>query len=84
MCLPDSPWYEPTSNLCISSPLWTIYQLNLKNDTLRRRFDALKYDLKKLEEGNEPLMAKYRLRFLSVVYDLSIRKLGPNKASETS
>ncbi|PVF97191.1 Translin [Serendipita vermifera] len=43
--------------------------LNLKNDTLRRRFDALKYDLKKLEE---------------VVYDLSIRKLGPNKAAEGS
>lgn len=26
-------------------------QLNLKNDTLRRRFDSLKYDLKKIEEG---------------------------------
>lgn len=28
-------------------------QLNLKNDTLRRRFDSLKYDIKKIEEGNE-------------------------------
>ncbi|KAH7885388.1 Translin [Phlebopus sp. FC_14] len=35
--------------------------LNLKNDTLRRRFDSLKYDLKKIEE---------------VVYDVSLRKLG--------
>ncbi|KAF8516824.1 Translin [Hysterangium stoloniferum] len=34
--------------------------LNLKNDILRRRFDSLKYDIKKIEE---------------VVYDLSLRKL---------
>jgi len=34
--------------------------LNLKNDTLRRRFDGLKYDMKKIEE---------------VVYDVSLRKL---------
>jgi len=34
--------------------------LNLKNDTLRRRFDSLKYDIKKIEE---------------VVYDVSLRKL---------
>ncbi|KIM30011.1 hypothetical protein M408DRAFT_328437 [Serendipita vermifera MAFF 305830] len=40
--------------------------LNLKNDTLRKRFDGLKYDLKKIEE---------------VVYDLSVRKLGPSKSA---
>ncbi|KDE08481.1 hypothetical protein MVLG_01262 [Microbotryum lychnidis-dioicae p1A1 Lamole] len=34
--------------------------LNLKNDSLRKRFDSIKYDLKKLEE---------------VVYDLSLRGL---------
>jgi hypothetical protein len=40
-----------------SSPLsgnlhfMTVAQLNLKNDTLRRRYDSLKYDLKKIEEG---------------------------------
>jgi thiamine pyrophosphokinase len=34
--------------------------LNFKNDSLRKRFDGLKYDLKKIEE---------------VVYDLSIRGL---------
>lgn len=28
-----------------------LIKLNLKNDTLRRRFDSLKYDLKKIEEG---------------------------------
>ncbi|KAI5986160.1 Translin [Pisolithus albus] len=35
-------------------------KLNLKNDLLRRRFDSLKYDLKKIEE---------------VVYDVKLRKL---------
>jgi len=34
--------------------------LNLKNDSLRKRYDALKYDLKKVEE---------------VVYDLTLRGL---------
>jgi Translin family len=38
--------------------------LNLKNDSLRKRFDALKYDVKKIEE---------------VVYDLSIRGLRPSQ-----
>lgn len=41
--------------------------LNLKNDSLRKRFDALKYDVKKIEE---------------VVYDLSLRGLVP-KTGET-
>ncbi|KAB0804728.1 hypothetical protein PPYR_01698 [Photinus pyralis] len=40
--------------------------LNLKNDSLRKRFDALKYDVKKIEE---------------VVYDLSIRGLKPGTHS---
>ncbi|OXU23375.1 hypothetical protein TSAR_009962 [Trichomalopsis sarcophagae] len=40
--------------------------LNLKNDSLRKRFDALKYDVKKIEE---------------VVYDLSIRGLKPDAAA---
>lgn len=39
--------------------------LNLKNDMLRKRFDALKYDVKKIEE---------------VVYDLSIRGLRTTSA----
>lgn len=41
--------------------------LNMKNDGLRKRFDALKYDVKKIEE---------------VVYDVSIRGLS-NSASES-
>ena len=40
--------------------------LNLKNDSLRKRFDGLKYDLKKVEE---------------VVYDVTIRGLTPKEES---
>lgn len=42
--------------------------LNLKNDSLRKRFDALKYDVKKIEE---------------VVYDLSIRGLKTGTPMDT-
>jgi len=38
--------------------------LNLKNDGLRKRYDALKYDVKKIEE---------------IVYDISIRGLRPSQ-----
>ncbi|KAH9950534.1 Translin [Amylocystis lapponica] len=41
--------------------------LNLKNDLLRRRYDSLKYDIKKIEE---------------VVYDVSLRKLVPSISSD--
>lgn len=41
------------------------FQLNLRNDNLRRRFDSLKYDLKRCED---------------VVYDLTLRGLGASKA----
>lgn len=40
--------------------------LNLKNDGLRKRFDGLKYDVKKIEE---------------IVYDISIRRLRSDQAS---
>ncbi|KAK2142596.1 hypothetical protein LSH36_935g00015 [Paralvinella palmiformis] len=40
--------------------------LNLKNDSLRKKFDGLKYDLKKVEE---------------VVYDVTIRGLRPDGVS---
>lgn len=40
--------------------------LNLKNDPLRKRYDGLKYDVKKIEE---------------VVYDLSIRGLAKEPES---
>uniref|UniRef100_A0A0C9R0J6 Translin n=1 Tax=Fopius arisanus TaxID=64838 RepID=A0A0C9R0J6_9HYME len=43
--------------------------LNLKNDGLRKRFDALKYDVKKIEE---------------VVYDISIRGLRNETTQPTS
>ncbi|KLO14763.1 translin [Schizopora paradoxa] len=41
--------------------------LNLKNDGLRRRFDSLKYDIKKIEE---------------VVYDVSLRRLANSPKKE--
>ncbi|KAF8635897.1 hypothetical protein AX15_000076 [Amanita polypyramis BW_CC] len=52
---------EPIKISLFVKELYTGFSvLNLKNDTLRRRFDSLKYDLKKIEE---------------VVYDVSLRKL---------
>lgn len=42
--------------------------MNLKNDSLRKRFDGMKYDIKKMEE---------------VVYDISLRGL-VNKTSGAS
>lgn len=41
-------------------------QLNLRNDQLRRKFDSLKYDLKRCED---------------VVYDLTLRGLTPAPAT---
>lgn len=43
--------------------------LNLKNDGLRKRFDVLKYDIKKIEE---------------IVYDISIRRLRSSDAEAPS
>jgi hypothetical protein len=58
------------STLCSQAPLLRFVEelyagfrlLNLKNDYLRKRYDSIKYDLKKIEE---------------VVYDITIRKLAP-------
>ena len=41
----------------------------MKNDTLRKKFDGIKYDLKKVEE---------------VVYDLSIRGLNKPAPAKTA
>ena len=40
--------------------------LNLKNDLLRKRFDTIKYDVKKIEEGGSEIdLANYSgLRFI--------------------
>ncbi|EFQ32366.1 uncharacterized protein GLRG_07510 [Colletotrichum graminicola M1.001] len=43
--------------------------LNLKNDILRKRIDAVKYDVKRVED---------------VVYDLSLRNLIPQKEKEVA
>jgi len=54
---------------------------------LRRRFDSLKYDIKKIEEGAFPCGASESAKILTctaraVVYDVSLRKL--NKSSQLS
>jgi hypothetical protein len=69
---------------------FVMFQLNLKNDILRRRFDSLKYDMKKIEEGqsvytSSPRSVSCDLFSWSVVYDVTLRKLAspiiPQKAS---
>ena len=53
----------PVEALLFVQELYSGFQLlNLKNDVLRKRYDAIKYDLKKIEE---------------CVYDLKIRNLTP-------
>jgi hypothetical protein len=46
---------------------WAAQQLNLRNDALRRRFDSLKYDVKRCED---------------VVYDITLRNLAPPPAGQ--
>ena len=79
-----SPWYALShvirTGLCIRP-----WKLNLKNDLLRRRYDSLKYDIKKIEEGEELFSWSYD-RFssrTSVVYDVSLRKLASTAWSTT-
>lgn len=43
--------------------------LNLKNDFLRKRFDGIKYDVKKIEE---------------ILYDINIRQLAKSTPASTS
>jgi hypothetical protein len=58
--------------------LSTAFQiLNLKNDNLRKRFDSIKYDVKKIEEG----LLLYCIELILVVYDLSLRNLIPKAAA---
>ena len=60
---------RPTCIAAFLSELDAAFRLlNLKNDSLRKKFDGLKYDLKKVEE---------------VVYDLSIRGLSSHQTSAT-
>jgi len=57
-CVPGIPYFRIGEFL--NSLNVGFRMLNLKNDMLRKKFDSIKYDLKKVEE---------------VVYDLSIRGL---------
>jgi len=67
-CVTIGNYKRPQSIAAFLSELDAAFRLlNLKNDFLRRKFDGLKYDLKKVEE---------------VVYDLSIRGLNNINTSE--
>ena len=60
-CVTQGDYDRPIRISAFVGDLLTGFRLlNLKNDGLRKKFDSLKYDTKKLEE---------------VVYDLSIRGL---------
>lgn len=60
-CVTHGDFQRPVKIAAFLSDLLEGFRLlNLKNDTLRKKFDSLKYDMKKVEE---------------VVYDLSIRGL---------
>ena len=67
-CVTQGDYERPLRISAFVGDLLTGFRLlNLKNDGLRKKFDSLKYDTKKLEE---------------VVYDLSIRGLVKKHAVE--
>lgn len=92
----------------LATPLWSLSTeqqssirrnafglLNLKNDSLRKRFDSIKYDVKRLEEGMSTEAANRGAQIYSadlvpitaqkVVYDLSLRGLlTPAQPDETA
>eukprot|EP00164_Ancoracysta_twista_P005207 GFYU01007120.1.p1 GENE.GFYU01007120.1~~GFYU01007120.1.p1 ORF type:complete len:227 (-),score=32.23 GFYU01007120.1:52-732(-) len=60
-CVTNGDYSLPSEIAKFVSELYSAFELlNFKNDVLRRRFDSIKYDLKKIEE---------------VVYDIRIRQL---------
>jgi len=61
-CVRSGNYTLPVAISAFVSDLYSGFRLlNLRNDTLRRKFDAIKYDVTRLEE---------------VMYDVSVRKLG--------
>jgi len=67
-CVTSEDYSRPGRVAAFLNSLHTGFRLlNLKNDNLRKKFDSIKYDLKKVEE---------------VVYDLSIRGLGKPEKEE--
>jgi len=68
-CVTSEDYSRPERIATFISTLHTGFRLlNLKNDNLRKKFDGIKYDLKKVEE---------------VVYDLSIRGLNKSVGKQT-
>ncbi|KAI8822447.1 Translin [Fimicolochytrium jonesii] len=64
-CVTHGDFAKPLRISKFVGDLYSGFQLlNLKNDTLRKRFDSIKYDIKKIEE---------------VVYDISLRGLAEKK-----
>ncbi|KAJ3289297.1 hypothetical protein HK104_007549 [Borealophlyctis nickersoniae] len=69
-CVTHGDFARPLRIATFVTDLHSGFQLlNLKNDALRKRFDAIKYDIKKIEE---------------VVYDISVRGLAGKKEGEPS
>lgn len=52
--------------------------LNLKNDVLRKRYDSIKYDMKKIGSLTDYL----HLLLEEVVYDISIRGLAKQETEK--
>ncbi|KNC97881.1 uncharacterized protein SPPG_09417 [Spizellomyces punctatus DAOM BR117] len=67
-CVTHGDYSRPLRISKFVGDLYSGFQLlNLKNDALRKRFDSIKYDVKKIEE---------------VVYDISVRGLAGNQTAE--
>ncbi|KAJ3090055.1 hypothetical protein HK102_004797 [Quaeritorhiza haematococci] len=69
-CVTHGDFERPLRISKFVSDLYSGFQLlNLKNDALRKRFDGIKYDVKKIEE---------------VVYDISVRGLVKGQSKHVS
>jgi hypothetical protein len=67
------PWSASSLSFAERSSNHVVLQLNLKNDTLRRRFDSLKYDIKKVEEGMCADSFKNRRRLMELQLSMTCR-----------
>jgi len=69
-CVAQGDVQRPEKIFRLLSDLQVAYsELNLKNDNLRRMFDGLKYDVKRVEQ---------------VMYDITVRGLNPKSSSEST
>jgi hypothetical protein len=69
-CVTQGNYDLPLAIAAFVSELYSAFQmLNLRNDALRKRYDAIKYELQKIEE---------------VVYDIRVRGLAGKTSSSTA